>query len=87
MKIPQIQNIFKRKTREQQVEKRTASVLSELLRISEFEFTDLERVQVLNNVRRELAGHLRMKQATYLEMAVNNSQLANETKGALEYIE
>lgn len=79
--------LFKKRTREQQVERRTESVLSELLKNIDFEFTDLERVQVLNNVRRELAGHLKMKQATYLELSVNNSQLANEIISALEYLE
>jgi len=41
----------RKKTREEQIEKRTESVLAELLSNAEFEFTDLERVQIANNVR------------------------------------
>jgi hypothetical protein len=78
---------FKKKTREQQMEKRVESVLAVLLGNAEFEFTDLERVQIVNNVRRGLADHLKMKQATYIELSVNNSQSAKEIGNALEYIE
>lgn len=77
----------KKKTREQQMEKRVESVLAELLSNAEFEFTDLERVQIANNVRRGLADHLKMKQATYIELSVNNSQSANEIGNAIKYIE
>lgn len=80
-------NLLKKKTREEHIEKRTESVLAELLGNAEFEFTDLERVQILNGVRRGLAEHLKLKQATYIELSVNNSQIAKEIGGALEYIE
>lgn len=80
-------NILKKKTREEHVEKRTESVLAELLGNAEFEFTDLERVQILNGVRRGLADHLRLKQATYIELSVNNSQSAKEIGNAIKYIE
>jgi len=77
----------RKKTREEQIEKRTESVLAELLGNAEFDFTDLERVQIMNNVRRGLAEHLKFKQATYIELSVNNSQVAKEIGGALKYIE
>lgn len=53
-----LSSLFRKKTREQHIEKRTESVLAELLGTAEFEFTDLETVQVLNNVRRKLSEHL-----------------------------
>ncbi len=80
-------NLLKKKTREEHVEKRTESVLAELLGNVEFDFTDLERVQILNNVRRGLAEHLKFKQATYIELSVNNSQSASEIGNAIKYIE
>ena len=78
---------FKKKTREEQVEKRVESVLACLLGNAEFEFTDLERVQIMNGVRRGLSDHLKFKQSAYIELSVNNQQLAKEIAGALEYIE
>lgn len=78
---------FKKKTREQHIQKRTESVFAELIGDAEFEFTDLERVQIMNNVRRNLAEHLRFKQAAYMELSVNNQQSAKEISNAIEYIE
>lgn len=80
-------NLFKKKTREEHIQKRTESVLAELLGNVEFEFTDLELVQIANNVRRGLSDHLKAKQASYIELSVNNSQVAKEIGQALEYIE
>ena len=80
-------NILKKKTREEHVEKRTESVLAELLGTAEFEFTDLETVQIVNGVRRKLAEYLKSKQATYIELSVNNQQSADEIKNAIKYIE
>lgn len=80
-------SFLKKKTREEHIEKRIESVLAELLGTAEFEFTDLETVQVMNGVRRKLAEHLKFKQATYIELSVNNSQSAKEVGQALEYIE
>lgn len=80
-------SFLKKKTREEHIQKRTESVLAELLGNAEFEFTDLERVQIINNVRRGLADHLKAKQAAYVELSVNNSQAAKEIGQALVYIE
>lgn len=77
----------RKKTREEHIQKRTESVLAELLSNVEFEFTDLELVQIVNNVRRGLADKLKAKQASYIELSVNNSQVAKEIGQALEYIE
>lgn len=79
--------LFKKKTREQHVAKRTESVLAELLGTAEFEFTDLETVQVLNNVRRKLSEHLERKRAEFMEQSVNSSQKAQEIKRVINCIE
>jgi hypothetical protein len=78
---------FKKKTREEQMEKRTESVLSELLGNAEFEFTDLEKVQIVNNVRRKLSEHLNEKKSEFMEHSVTYTQKASEVVNALKYIE
>jgi hypothetical protein len=77
----------RKKTREEHVEKRTESVLAELLGTAEFEFTELESVQIINNVRRRLSEELKFKKAYYLELSANYQQKAKEIENALEYIE
>jgi len=47
--------LFKKKTREQQLEKRVESVFVELISNVEFEFTDLEIVMIANSVRNKLS--------------------------------
>lgn len=79
--------LFKKKTREQQVEDKTEKVFTMLTNDVEFEFTDLETVQILNNVRRKLSCHLQVKKADCLEQAVNYNQKANEIVNALKHIE
>lgn len=78
---------FKKKTREELVEKRAESVLACLLGNAEFEFTDLERVQIINNVRRKLSEHLEYKKDSFMEQSVISQQKATEIMRALEYIE
>lgn len=80
-------NILKKKTREEHIEKRTESVLAELLGTAEFYFTDLETVQVLNNVRRRLCDILEVKRSELMEQSVNSSQKAEELKSVIKYIE
>lgn len=80
-------SFFKKKTREEHVEKRTESVLAELLGTAEFDFTELESVQIINNVRRRLCEELKFKKAYYLELSANYQQKAKEIENALEYIE
>lgn len=82
-----LSSLFKKKTREEHVEKRTQSVLAELLGDTEFEFTDLETVQVLNNVRRKLVEHLIEKRAEFMEHSSNYSQTASELTNVIKFIE
>ncbi len=80
-------SIFKKKTREQQVYEKTEKVFVMLTNDAEFEFTDLETVQVLNNVRRKLNESLMEKKALLQEQAVSCGQKANEVENVLRYIE
>ena len=78
---------FKKKTREEHIQKRTESVFLSLISDVEFEFTELETVQILNNIRRRLSEHLGEKQSEYMEHSVNSSQKAKELENVLNYVE
>ena len=78
---------FKKKTREEQVQSRTESVFAELIGNVEYEFTDLETVQIINNVRRKLSEHLEAKKDSFYEQSTINQQKAKEISGAIEYLE
>ena len=80
-------NWFKKKTREQQIEKRAENVFTELTGLIDCKFTELETIQILNNVRRKLSENLTNKKAVLMEQNVANSQKINEIINALEYIE
>lgn len=80
-------SIFKKKTREEQVMDKTEKVFALLVNDAEFDFTDLETVQVLNNVRRKLNESLMEKKALLQEQAVSCGQKANEVENVLRYIE
>lgn len=80
-------SLFKKKTRQEHVDKLTESVFSVLIRNADFEFTDLEKVQALNNVRRKMSEHLEQKKSALMEESVNASQKAEELKRIIKYIE
>lgn len=77
---------FKKKTREEQVQSRTESVFAELISEAEFEFTELETVQIINNVRRRLSEHLEAKKDSFYEQSTISQQKAKEISGAIEYL-
>lgn len=79
--------LFKKKTREEHVIKRTENIFTELISEAEFEFTELETVQIVNNVRRKLSEYLKEMKTECMEQSVNQTQKAKEIDGALEYIE
>ena len=79
--------LFQKKTREEYIQKRTESVFAELIGEAEFEFTELETVQIVNNVRRRLSDHLEAKKSFLLEQSVISNQKAKEISNAIEYIE
>lgn len=82
-----LNSIFKKKTRQEHVDKLTESVFSVLVRNTDFEFTDLEKVQALNNVRRKLSEHFESKRSAFMEDSVTASQNAEELKRVINYIE
>lgn len=84
MKLPVL---FPKKTREQHIETRTENVFTELLSNTTFEFTELETIQVLNNVRRKLLEHLNAKKDELIEQSSNSHQRAKEIKNALDFLE
>jgi len=51
-------NLFKKLTRDQEIEKRVNNVFTELTKAVEIEFTELETVQILNSVRRKTVEYL-----------------------------
>ena len=79
-------SVFKKKTREEHIHKRTESVFAELIGDAEFEFTDLETVQIINNVRRRLSEHLEAKKDLLYEQSTISQQKAKEISGAIEYL-
>lgn len=78
---------FRKKTREEHIQKRTESVFAELIGDAEFEFTELETVQIVNNVRRKLSERLVAKKLGFMEQSTTATQKAKEISCALEYIE
>lgn len=82
----QMFNLFQKKTREQHIQKRTESVFAELIGEAEFEFTELETVQIINNVRRRLSEHLETKKDLLYEQSIIATQKAKEILGAIEYL-
>lgn len=78
---------LKNKTREEHIQKRTESVFAELIGEAEFEFTDLETVQIINGVRRRLSERLEEKRSDLLDQSIIKQQKATEISQALEYIE
>ena len=78
--------LFQKKTREEYIQKRTESVFAELIGDAEFEFTDLETVQIINNVRRRLSEHLEAKKDLLYEQSTISQQKAKEISGAIEYL-
>ena len=77
---------LKKKTREEQVQSRTESVFAELISEAEFEFSELETVQIINNVRRRLSEHLEAKKDLFNEQSTISQQKAKEILGAIEYL-
>ena len=78
---------FKKKTREEKILKRAESVYVELTSNIECEFTDLETVQIINEVRRMLESSLNQKKKALFSMITTNNQNINEIDNALSYLE
>ena len=79
-------NLFKKKTREQQIEKRVQDVFTELTSTIEFEFTELETVQILNEVRVLLVQNLEVKRQKCISNITENNAKLKELKHANDYL-
>ena len=78
---------IKKKTKEEQMEARVASVLAELTSGIDFEFTELETAQILNDVRRKYAESLNLKKSDCLSKSTELHQKAKELENVLQFIE
>ena len=81
-----IKQLFKRKTREERVLQRTQSVFLELISDTEFEFSDIETVHIINNVKRKLMGHLNKKQIEFKNKSIKYTEKSLEINLAIELI-
>lgn len=77
---------FKQKTKEQQIQSRVDSVFTELTSEIEYVFTELETVQILNEVRRKLAESLENRKQKCISNITENSQKIKELKNASDYL-
>lgn len=82
-----LKSLFKKKPREEEIEKRVCDVFTELVKAVEIEFTELETVQIVNSVRRKTHEYLSEKHSHCMEQSVHFQQRAAEIKSALELIE
>jgi len=79
--------LFPVPTSEQKVNKRTEEIFAMLNSQTEYELTDLEKVQVLNNLRRFLNESLTSKKNKLIEDAVNANLSSSEVQNAINHIE
>lgn len=77
---------WKKKTREEQLQKRVESVFAELTSDIDFEFTELETVQILNEVRVLMAQNLENKRQKCISNITENNQKLKELKNASDYL-
>ena len=79
-------NIFKKATREEKIQKRVDSVFSELTSTIECEFTELEIVMILNEVRNKLSQSLENKKQDCVNSIIGSNAKLKEIKIANDYL-
>lgn len=79
-------NFFSKKTKEELISDRVNNVFTELTSEIESSFTELETVQILNEVRRKLDENLDNKEAECMSRIVENNQKLKELKSARDYL-
>lgn len=77
---------FKKMSREQMIEKKIGYVYAELTSTIECEFTELETVQILNEVRVLLAQNIENKTQKCHSNITENNQKLKELKNASDYL-
>ena len=79
-------SLFKKKTREELINKRVENVLTELTSDIECSFTELEQVQILNEVRRRFAEKLEFEKSECLSKSTDLQVKAKEISNAIDYL-
>lgn len=79
-------SLFKKKTREELINKRVENVLIELTSDIECSFTELEQVQILNEVRRRFAEKLEVQKSECLSKSTDLQVKAKEISNAIDYL-
>jgi len=79
--------LFPVPTSEQKVNRRTLELFAVLNSQTEYVLNDLEKVQVLNNLRRFLNESLTSKKNKLIEDAVNANLSSSEVQNAINHIE
>lgn len=80
-------SLLKKVPREKEIENRVEKLFYCLISDSEFEFTELEKVQMINTVRRKFSEHLKRQKSDLMEQSLSANQKANEIKNALSFLE
>ena len=74
---------FKKKTKVEKMAFRVNAVLSQLTSESDFSFTDLETVQILNEVKRKYIEKLKQDREYFIDQSIQMQQKADELKTGL----
>lgn len=79
-------SLFRKKTREELINKRVENVLTELTSDIECSFTELEQVKILNEVRRRFAEKLEVQKSECLSKSTYLQVKAKEITNAIDYL-
>lgn len=77
---------FRKATKEEKIQKRVQSVFTELTSSIEYEFTELETVMILNDVRVKLVQSLENKKQDCLNSIIGSNAKLKEIKIADDYL-
>lgn len=78
---------LKKKTREEQVEHHTKSIVSVLLNENEFSFSELELVQIMNDSRRIFYNELKRRKSDCISKSLEFQQKSESIQKAIDLIE
>lgn len=78
--------LFRKATREEKIQKRVESVFAELTSNVECEFTELETVMIINEVRSKLAQSLENKKQDCVNSIIGQNGKLKEIKIANDYL-
>lgn len=82
-----IKYLFKKETAQDRFNKRLNELSICLLKVEDKAFTELETVQLCNELIRKLNEHLTEKASENMALSVHHNQRANEIKLALGFLE